>query len=163
MTPNLIILRGNSASGKTTLATKLATQLPEDHPLVLHQDLLRREVLHASDHPGTLAVPLIETLAEFGRSHYRFTIIEGILRRDVYGEMLKRVQATFAPFVWSYYLDLPFEETVARDATKPVPFGAATLQRWWRDQDQLSGDRVLTGHSTTALAKQIISEVIKDE
>lgn len=163
MVATLIILRGNSASGKTTLAAQLETRLPAGQTLVLHQDTLRRELLHASDHQGTLAVPLIETLAEFGRVHYRYTIIEGILRKDVYGEMLTRVKASFAPHAWSYYLTLPFEQTLARDATKPQPFGEETLRRWWRDQDQLSEDHILDAHSVAGLADQITQEVIKDE
>ncbi|MFD1441442.1 AAA family ATPase [Lacticaseibacillus hegangensis] len=163
MTAKLIILRGNSASGKTTLANKLAAKLPESQTLVLHQDMLRRDLLHASDHEGTLAVPLIKTLAEFGRQHYQYTIIEGILRRDVYGPMLKDVAATFAPSVWQYYLDLPFEETARRDRAKAVPFGEATLRSWWRDQDQLAGDEVLGGHSTSDLAEQIYREVMTHE
>lgn len=121
MTAKLIIIRGNSASGKTTLAAKLAAKMPQAQTLLLHQDMLRRDLLHASNREGTLEVPLIETLAEFGRQHYRCTIVEGILRRDVYGAMLRHVAATFAPSVWTYYLALPFEETVARDRTKPVP------------------------------------------
>lgn len=163
MTAKLIILRGNSASGKTTLANKLAAKLPENQTLVLHQDMLRRDLLHASDREGTLAVPLIETLAEFGRQHYQYTIIEGILRADVYGAMLNRVTTTFAPRVWSYYLALPFEETVLRDKAKPFPFGEPTLRRWWRDQDQLAGDEVLSGHSTSDLAEQIYREVMTHE
>lgn len=161
--PKLIIIRGNSASGKSTLANKLAAQLPQEKTLVLHQDMLRRELLHANDHQGTPAVALIETLAGFSRSHYRFTIIEGILRRDVYGEMLERVKATFSPSVWSYYLDLPFTETMARDASKSRPFGELTLRRWWQDQDQLSGDQIVHNCSTTILADQIIAAILADE
>ncbi|MFD1393925.1 AAA family ATPase [Lacticaseibacillus jixianensis] len=47
MTATLILLRGNSASGKTTLANKLAARLPQAQTLVLHQDMLRRDLLHA--------------------------------------------------------------------------------------------------------------------
>ncbi|MFD1393926.1 hypothetical protein ACFQ3L_10155 [Lacticaseibacillus jixianensis] len=77
--------------------------------------------------------------------------------------MLARVQATFAPRAFSYYLDLAFEETVARDAAKPQPFGPDRLRRWWRHQDWLPQDQVLTAPSTTALAEQIFLEVTRNE
>jgi deoxyadenosine/deoxycytidine kinase len=159
----MILLRGNSGCGKTTLANQLAARLPAKATLVLHQDLLRRELLHASDHAGTPAVDLIATLATFGQRHYRYVIIEGILRRDVYGDMLAALYAQFRPTAFAYYLNMDFAATLRRDALKPAPFGETNLRRWWREGDQLPFDQVLAAGETARLTQQIYLEVAHHE
>ncbi|MDT3958624.1 AAA family ATPase [Staphylococcus kloosii] len=47
---NLIIIRGNSGSGKTTIAKALHNELGED-ALLLSQDVVRREMLQVHDRP----------------------------------------------------------------------------------------------------------------
>lgn len=154
----LILIRGNSASGKTSLAEALRHHWG-DRALVIKQDLVRRELLHAGDQPGSPAVSLIETLARFGQHHYDIVIIEGILRRDVYGSMLQRVEATFT-HAFVYYLNVPFAQTCRHDAQKAVSFGAAQLHRWWREADTLTpADHLLTESPTAIWANEIIEEV----
>lgn len=159
----LILLRGNSGCGKTTLANQLAARLPIKATLVLHQDMLRRDLLHASDHAGTPAVALIATLATFGQRHYRYVIIEGILRRDVYGAMLTTLYAQFRPAAFAYYLDMSFADTLKRDALKPTPFGETKLRRWWREGDQLPFEQVFAAGETARLTQQIYLEVAHHE
>ncbi|WP_179395080.1 AAA family ATPase [Lacticaseibacillus absianus] len=132
--PTLILLRGNSGCGKTTLADALARAYGEE-ALLLQQDVLRRHVLHAGDHAGTHAVDLIADLIDFGRQFYPITIVEGILRRDVYGAMLQRAIERFGARAFVYYLDLPFALTVVRNA--PRHFSEVDLRCWWRPTDQL--------------------------
>lgn len=48
MVATLIIIRGNSASGKSTIAKQLQAELGED-TLLLSQDYLRREMLGTKD------------------------------------------------------------------------------------------------------------------
>lgn len=49
----LILLRGNSGSGKTTVARALQRQRGRDQLAVISQDVVRREVLWANDRPAT--------------------------------------------------------------------------------------------------------------
>lgn len=86
----LVIIRGNSGSGKTYLADKLQQHYSYGDCLLLHQDVIRRDILHANDHLGTPAVELINSMIGFGMEYYPITILEGILREDVYGEMLRK-------------------------------------------------------------------------
>jgi adenylate kinase family enzyme len=88
MKPTLVLIRGNSASGKTVLANKLQQHFGYSRCLLLHQDLIRRNILHADDHVGTPAISLIQTLINYGYNHYSLTILEGILHKDVYDPML---------------------------------------------------------------------------
>ena len=48
---DLIIIRGDSGSGKTTIAKALHNELGED-ALLLSQDVVRREMLQVHDRPG---------------------------------------------------------------------------------------------------------------
>ena len=58
----LIILRGNSGSGKTTVAKELQKKLRNGtaggHPLLLSQDVVRRDMLKVKDGPHTEAILL---------------------------------------------------------------------------------------------------------
>lgn len=55
----LIIIRGNSGSGKSSLAKAIRAARPRGIAIV-GQDVLRREVLHVRDHPETLSVPYMD-------------------------------------------------------------------------------------------------------
>ena len=67
----LIILRGNSGSGKTTIAKELQRKFGEN-TMLISQDVIRREMLGVKDGPNTLALPLIKELLFYGTSHYYF-------------------------------------------------------------------------------------------
>lgn len=79
----LIIIRGNAASGKTSLAKALQTALGEK-TLLLSQDQLRRDMLHARDGCDTPVIPLILNLLDYGQQYCDYIILEGILRADWY-------------------------------------------------------------------------------
>ncbi|WP_257607430.1 hypothetical protein [Weissella sagaensis] len=64
-----ILIRGNSSSGKTVLANELQKYFGYEECLVLHQDNIRRDILHANDHSGTPAIDLIRTLVSCGENH----------------------------------------------------------------------------------------------
>lgn len=59
MVATLIIIRGNSASGKSTIAKQLQAELGED-TLLLSQDYLRREMLGTKDGENTTTIPLFD-------------------------------------------------------------------------------------------------------
>lgn len=157
MESNLIIIRGNSGSGKTVLADALQDYFGYDNCLLLHQDVIRREILHADDHPGTVTIGMIETLVNYGLKHYSITILEGILRKDVYGEMLQKVISDNN--VRTYYLDVLFETTVKRDQTKSNPFGEINLKKWWREKDYLNQNDVIINSGDK---EDIMMKIIKD-
>ncbi|MCD2255358.1 AAA family ATPase [Agrilactobacillus fermenti] len=134
---NLIIIRGNSASGKTTTA-KLIQKHLGSKTLLISQDVVRREMLATNDRAGNLSINLIQEIAAYGLAHCQNTIIEGILSKEVYGQMLCQLVRS-ADHTQAYYYDLPFEETVQRHQgrAKIAEFGEAELKRWWLSHDTL--------------------------
>jgi uridine kinase len=61
----LVVLRGPSASGKTTVAAEIrARRLPKSTALV-GQDYLRRNVLKERDRPRGLNIGLIDTVTRY--------------------------------------------------------------------------------------------------
>lgn len=137
----LIIIRGNSGCGKTTTAKRLRDELGRQTVLV-SQDMVRREILWVQDTAGNLSIDLIYEICMFGSRHDRTVILEGILSRKKYGQMLEKLRADFDGEVKAFYMDVPFEETLRRHATKPNAheFGEAEMRQWWKDKDYLGWD-----------------------
>lgn len=133
----LIIVRGNSGSGKTTTAKQLQEKLG-DGVLLISQDTIRRDMLSVKDGPTCPAIEWIEQLARYGNGRVSYVIIEGILRRDWYGQMLKGLIEEFNQAL-VYYFDLPFAETLKRHQTKAkaTEFGEKELNTWWLTEDFL--------------------------
>ncbi|MFF2642171.1 hypothetical protein ACFVUB_20290 [Streptomyces niveus] len=103
--PRLIVLRGNSASGKSTVAAAIRERFGRGLALI-GQDNLRRVVLHEHDRPGAPNIGLID-------AGYH-VVVEGILRADHYGAMLTRLHTDHRGPTHGYYLDIPHQETLAR-------------------------------------------------
>ena len=134
----LVIIRGNSGSGKSSLARKLQTHYGQG-TLLIAQDTVRRDMLKEKVELGNLSIDLTETLARFGYEHDLLVLVEGFYETDIYGQMLERLKKLFAPQVFAYYYALSFEETVRRHQTrvKQEEFTPADMKRWWNDRDFL--------------------------
>lgn len=134
----LIILRGNSGSGKTSVARELQRKFGRG-TLVIPQDTVRRELLWAKDGMGTKALPLLIDLLEYGRKNCAVTILEGILYSDYYRPLFQRAVEEYGSNIYAYYYDLPFEETLRRHSTKPnrFEFGEEDMRRWWLEKDYI--------------------------
>lgn len=102
----LIILRGNSGSGKTTVSKLLQEKFGRNTMLISH-DMVRRQILHAKD---AEALPLIMQLLKYGRQNSDITILEGILPVE---ETLQR-HAT---------------------KPNKADFGEQDMRRWWKEKD----------------------------
>ncbi|WP_217236782.1 AAA family ATPase [Streptomyces sp. AC555_RSS877] len=134
----LIVLRGNSASGKSTVAAGLRDRFGRGLAIV-GQDNLRRVVLRERDRPGAANIGLIDTVARYALDAGYHVVVEGILYADRYGGMLTRLRADHRGPAHAYYLHVPFEETLARHATKPdlVDVTERDLRSWYRPLDLL--------------------------
>jgi len=137
----LIILRGNSGSGKTTAAKALQRKLGPNTMLISH-DMIRMQMLYVSGKTGIeKSQPLMMELLKYGRRHSEMTILEGILDSVEYRELFECCLSEFgSENIDAFYYDLPFEETLVRHQTKPnrMDFGEAEMRRWWREKDYLS-------------------------
>jgi predicted kinase len=142
----LVILRGNSASGKSTIAAEIRTRYGRGLAIV-GQDNLRRDVLQEHDKPNAANIGLIDLTARYALDHGFHVIVEGILYASRYGDMLTALSADHRGTTRLYYLDVPFEETLRRHATKPQAneYGEAEMRAWYRERDLLTdgGEHVI--------------------
>ncbi|KAA5831798.1 kinase [Saccharopolyspora hirsuta] len=159
----LVVLRGNSASGKTSTALAVRAQLGRTCALV-QQDVLRRTVLKERDVPGGFNIGLISTVARYALDHGYHVIVEGILSAERYTAMLTQLADDHRGATWFYYLDVPFAETVRRHGTRPqaAEFGEQDMREWYRPGDLLGlpGEQVIPASSALEeTAARILAEV----
>ena len=159
MVATLIIIRGNSASGKSTIAKQLQAELGED-TLLLSQDYLRREMLGTKDGENTTTIPLLTNLLNYGYHNCSYIILEGILRSDWYTPVWKHILKHNPNNTYAYYYDLSFQETVKRHSTrlKSLEFGEDSLARWWLEKDFLKEipEKILTKSMSLEDVKKLI-------
>ena len=129
----LVILRGNSGSGKTSVAKNLQKKFGRNTMLISH-DMIRMEMLFAKDKE---ALPLITNLLKYGRKTCEITILEGLLESEQYRQSIETAVSEYGENIFAYYYDLPFEETLLRHETKPnkSDFGEEDMRRWWKEKD----------------------------
>ena len=143
----LIILRGNSGSGKTTIAKELQKGFGRN-TMLISQDVVRRDILRVKDGENTEALPLMKELLTYGRNHCEIVILEGIMYADWYKPLFELAVQLYGTNIFAYYFDLPFEETLKRHQTKPNcnEFGEDAMRRWWHDKDfsDVLSERVIT-------------------
>lgn len=159
----LIILRGNSGSGKTTTAKAIQDTFPRGKVMKISQDEIRLGILNVKDRQENPTADLIRLIAEFGHEHFDIVIIEGILGSHIYKEMLESLCVLFENQVYSYYYDLSFEETLERHSRreKVKEFGAERMKSWWLEKDVLnfSNETLLTAELSQ---EQIVERIIFD-
>lgn len=147
MKQQLILLRGNSGSGKTTIANELQQKLGYT-TMVVSQDVIRRDILHVKDFPGNPAIQLIYDTLLYGKSIGYTVILEGILTNRIYSEMLIKLIKQFNNKARVYYFDIPFEETIYRHKTKAntTDFDEEDMKQWWVEKDylQVVGEQIIT-------------------
>jgi hypothetical protein len=137
----LIILRGNSACGKSSTAAEIRRRHGRRDLAIVGQDNLRRDVLREPDVPAGANIGLIGLVARYALSHGFNAIVEGIFSAGHYAEMLTALIDDHRGLTRCYYFDVPFDETLRRHATKSQAgeYGAAEMRSWYRELDLLPG------------------------
>lgn len=158
----LVILRGNSAVGKTSVAAELRDQYGRGIALV-GQDNLRRVILRERDTPDGANIGLIDLTVRYALDHGFHVVLAGILYAAHYGPMINALIRGHRGHTHLYYLDAPFEETLRRHATnaQASEYGEQEMRDWYRPQDLLSGgvETVVSAASTLAeTAKRVMLE-----
>lgn len=133
----LIIIRGNSGSGKTSVAKLLQKKFGRN-TMLISQDIIRREMLWVKSDSGT-DIPLLIDLLKYGKRNSDVTILEGILYSEFYKPLFETAVKEYSLNIFAYYYDLTFEETLLRHNTKPnkFDFGEEDMRRWWKEKDFL--------------------------
>lgn len=162
----LIILRGNSGSGKTSVSKELQKRFGRN-TMLISQDMVRREILCVKDGIGTKALPLLISLLEYGKRNSEITILEGILDSAWYRPMFQKAVEAYGTNIYAFYYDLPFEETLLRHETKPNrdEFGEEAMRSWWKGKDYLDiiPERILTKDISFADTVDMICECVDEK
>lgn len=162
---NLIIIRGNSGSGKTTVAKELQNRFGAN-TMLISQDMIRRDILKVKDGENTQAIALMKELLIYGNCHSDVVILEGIMYADWYKPLFELAIQLYGAKVYAYYFDLPFEETLKRHQTKPNcnEFGEYEMRLWWKEKDfsdVLNEVSITSEKDVESIVKDIYDAVLK--
>lgn len=160
MSSKLIIIRGNSGSGKSTVASRLRHALGYG-TMLIPQDMMRRDIVRVKDTADNPAIQLIEDIALYGKRIEYNVIIEGILTSERYGRMLKNLYKSFEES-YAFYFDVPFEETLRRHQTKSnsKDFSEQEMKAWWVKDDYLNVENEYTLKSDLT-EDEVVGQILK--
>ncbi len=162
MDPRLIVIRGNSGSGKSSVVETIR-QLYGRGVAWIEQDYVRRIIFKELDQPDGANIQAIRQLAQHALDRGYHAVVEGIMPKVRYGDMLAQLHADHAGPSYFYYLDVPLEETIRRHATRPKAsaFAGADMAEWYHPQDLLDGPRETVIDQSSSLemtVKRILTE-----
>ena len=163
--PHLIVLRGNAASGKSTLATALQRSLGPGTANI-EQDHFRRVILREHDVPDGENIGLIAQAVRYCASIANNVIVEGILVAKHYRAMLHDLLNQHHGPTHVFHLDVPLGETQRRHAGRPLgaEIPADKLREWYEQSDTLGvpGEVVLDGTADLEVTLKAIRNRIGD-
>ncbi|MFC5375769.1 AAA family ATPase [Brachybacterium sacelli] len=161
--PALVILRGNSASGKSTVARQVQRALPRGRVAMIGLDHVRRELLWEHEVGQGDTIGLVTAMTQHCLRVGRTTVVEGIFGRERYGDMFAQLLAAHDGPHLVYYLDVSLEETLRRHAGNPIAHEvrADEVASWYRVHDVLGvpGETVL-GEELSA--EEMVTRVLTD-
>jgi predicted kinase len=155
----LIVVRGNSGSGKSSVAQALR-EAYEGGVAWVSQDLIRRNILKEKDLPGGVNIRLIDLVARYSLDNGYHVVLDGIFYADRYETMLAGLARDHVGVSRFYYLDACLEETFRRHATRPLASEVSPdqMREWYRPRDFLGGilERIIPETSTLAQTTALI-------
>ncbi len=158
----LVVLRGNSGSGKSTVAAELRAACGQRLAWI-SQDLIRRVILKEKDRPGAVNIGLIDQITRYCLDQGYHAVLDGILYADRYEQMLAGLWREHLGLTRFYYLDVTLDETLRRHATRPQAsdFGADDMRSWYRPRDLLATiqERVI---GETSTLRQTVDLILAD-
>jgi len=134
----LIVLRGPSGSGKSSVSKLLRTS--QSGPIALiEQDYLRRTILKEKDVPGGLNIELIKMTVLMALENSFDAILEGIFDAGRYGKMFEEIIRRHPRDNHFFYFDISFEGTLLRHQHKQNrnDFGETEMRRWYKERNFL--------------------------
>lgn len=149
----LLVIRGNSGSGKSTVAREVRRRYGRGMA-VLGQDELRREILREHGGLGDAAVApgFIAASARYLLAAGYHVIVEGILHSGSHAAVLRQLIVEHPGPAHVFFLDVSFDKTVRRHHSRPEPIPVTTSQMrdWYAGVDVLGVDgEVVIGESST--------------
>lgn len=138
--PTLVIIRGNSASGKSTAAQGIQRRFGRGCAWV-EQDYLRRVVLreHGSDGIATVAPGFIVTVTRAALAQGYHVVLEGILHTRQHRDPLQQLIAGHRGPSFVYWLEVSLPETLRRHEPRAETMRVTPedMTAWYTPQDLL--------------------------
>jgi predicted kinase len=154
--PRLIVIRGNSGSGKSSVAEGIRAAY--GHGVAwIEQDYVRRIIFDELEQPDGANIAMIAMIAQHALDRGYHAVVEGLMPTVRYGGMLTELARAYAGPAYFYYLDVPFEETVRRHAMrdKASAFTAADMAEWYRPRDLLEQPRETIIDQSSSLEESV--------
>jgi tRNA uridine 5-carbamoylmethylation protein Kti12 len=142
--PHLIIIRGNSGSGKSTVSKALREAMRDKYgkggTMLVSQDTIRIDILDVKDTSDNESIALIQKICIYGLELKKNVILDGILDRWKYGEMLATLIKEWGDNVHIYYYDIPLEVTLERHDMRPQKnmFSKDAMRGWYNSDNKLN-------------------------
>jgi predicted kinase len=138
---HLVVLRGESGSGKSSVAAGLRAVRPAGTLALVAQDVLRREILGGGKESHDPAVGLVDLTVRHALDHGFDVVLEGILGASRHSDMLRRLREDHQGLTRCYLYDLSFEETLRRHRDRPQAddFGEVQMRAWWSGVQPIPG------------------------
>ncbi|MFG3153934.1 M15 family metallopeptidase [Streptomyces sp. NPDC048219] len=161
----LVVIRGNSASGKSSVAQGLRDHYGRGVAIV-GQDVIRRNVLREHDTARGANITLLGRIARHALDAGFHVVLEGILYADRYSHMITSLVRDHRGISACCYLDVPLEATLARHATKA---DAAYLEQvtdshltsWYRKLDLLPSGQETVIPADSAL-QDTVAQIVRE-
>ena len=161
----LVILRGDSASGKTTTALALRAELGS-RVAVIHQDYIRREMLHDDDRlrrardASVVLVGAARHALDLGYD----VILDGIFNLRDYSALFEHLHHDHRGLTRIYQFDVGLDETIRRHAGRPLAnaFGEEKLREWydgWQPLPWFDERRIGPEQSADAIVSLILADL----
>ncbi|MDG4817027.1 MULTISPECIES: AAA family ATPase [unclassified Micromonospora] len=162
--PTLVIIRGNSGSGKTSAAREARRRYGRGAAL-LEQDYLRRTLLreHDTAHINPVAPAFITATARTALDLGYHVILEGILHTERYADALHHLIDHHPGPTAVFYLDVSYDETVRRHLTRaePIPVTPDEMRHWYTHRDLLHTPTETVIPETSTL-DQTVATILRD-
>ncbi|MEU3795679.1 M15 family metallopeptidase [Streptomyces fructofermentans] len=161
----LVVIRGNSASGKSSVAQGLRDHYGRGIAIV-GQDVIRRIVLREHDTTGGANIALLGRIVRHALDAGFHVVLEGILYADRYSHMISSLVRDHRGVSRCYYLDVPLEATLARHASKEDAAYLAQvtdtqLTSWYRELDLLP-DGLETVIPAASTLQDTVARIMRD-
>lgn len=159
----LIVLRGNSGSGKSTVAQALRESLDGETSWI-EQDYFTRVVLGEKERAGAANIELLDAAARLCLDRGFTVILDGIFNASRYGAMLEGLFRDHGGVTVFYAFDLAFDETLRRHTMreKETEFGEADMRDWfhgWQPLPFVAEQRITASESLEMIIDRIAEDI----